>query len=83
VGAIPLDLWVGGAYWDTKNVARATTDVPDVGPVRLEADQGPKHAWNAVVGVSSAVHRRVDLFAEYGFSPGDVTFFAGALTIRF
>jgi len=35
------------------------------------------------VGASSAVQKRFGLFAEYGFSPGDVTFFAGGLTIRF
>ena len=47
-------------------------EVPNVGPVRFEADQGPKHPWNAF-----------ELFAEYGFNPGDVTFFAGGLTFRF
>lgn len=40
--------------------------------MRFEADQGPKHPWNAF-----------ELFAEYGFNPGDVTFFAGGLTFRF
>jgi hypothetical protein len=29
------------------------------------------------------VHRHFELFAEYGFNPGDVTFFAGGLTVRF
>jgi hypothetical protein len=38
---------------------------------------------NPVVGASAALHRRVELFAEYGFTPGDVQFFAGGLTIRF
>jgi hypothetical protein len=83
VGAIPLRLWIGGAYWDTRNVARATTDIPGIGSVRFEADQGPKNPWNAVVGLSSAIHGNVELFTEYGFSPGDVTFFAGGLTVRF
>ena len=82
-GAIPLRLWVGGAYWDTKNTARSTVDVPDVGTVRFEADQGPKNPWNMVVGLSSSLHRHLDLFAEYGFSPGDLVFFAGGLTVRF
>lgn len=83
VGAIPLRLWVGGAYWDTKNTAKATVDVQGVGSVQFEADQGPKNPWNTVVGVSSALHRHFELFAEYGFSPGDLTFFAGGLTVRF
>jgi hypothetical protein len=38
---------------------------------------------NAVVGLSSALHRRFELFAEYGFSPGDLTFFAWGVTFRF
>jgi len=50
---------------------------------RFEADQGPKHPWSAVVGVSSAVQKPFDLFAEHGFSPGVVTFFAGGLAVRF
>lgn len=83
VGSIPLRLWVGGAYWDTKNTAASTVDVPDVGVVRFEADQGPKNPWNVVVGISSALHRHFEFFAEYGFSPGDLTFFAGGLTARF
>jgi hypothetical protein len=83
VGPIPLRLWVGGAYWDTKNTAASTVDVPDVGAARFEADQGPKNPWNAVVGISSTLHRHFEFFAEYGFSPGDLTFFAGGLTARF
>ncbi len=62
-----------------KNTAKATVDVPDVGSVRFEADQGPKNPWNMILGVSSALHRHCELFAEYGFSPGDLTFFAGGL----
>jgi hypothetical protein len=73
----------GAAYWDTRNTAKATTEVEDVGLVSFEADQGPKHPWNALVGVSAALHHHVDLLVEYGFSPGDVTFFAGGVTIRF
>lgn len=72
-----------GAYWGTKNTAKATLDVPDVGRVQFEADQGPKNPWSLAVGVSSAVHKRFDLFAEYGFSPGDLIYFAGGLTVRF
>lgn len=83
VGAIPFRLWTGAAYWGTKNTAKGTVEVPEVGTVRFEADQGPKHPWNAVVGVSSALHRHFELFAEYGFNFSDVQFFAGGLTIRF
>jgi hypothetical protein len=51
VGAIPLRLWLGGAYWATKNTAKATVDVPGEGVVRFEVDQGPKNPWNMVVGI--------------------------------
>ena len=83
VGAIPLRLWFGGIYWGTKNTAKATVDVPDVGSVQFEADQGPKNPWSMSVGVSSALHKHFDLFAEYGFSPGDLIYLAAGLTVRF
>lgn len=83
IGPVPLRLWVGGAFWDTANTAKSTVEVDGVGSVRFEADQGPKHPWNALVGTSAAIHKYVDLFAEYGFNGGDVTYFAGGLTFRF
>jgi len=83
VGPVPLRLWVGGAFWDTANTAKSTVEVPGVGAVRFEADQQPKRPWNAVVGGSAGVVRHLDLFAEYGFNSGDVTYFAGGLTFRF
>ena len=48
-----------------------------------EADKGPKNPWNAVVGISSAFRRHFEVFAENGFGPGNLTFFAGGLTARF
>ena len=55
---------------------------PHVGSAQFEADQGPKNPWSMSVGVSSALHKHFDLFAEYGFSPGDLIFLAGGLTFR-
>src|SRR5262249_55022534 len=69
IGAVPVRLWIGGSYWDTVNTAKATVEVPDVGSVRFEADQGPKHAWNGLVGTSVMLHHHLDFFAEYGFRP--------------
>jgi hypothetical protein len=83
VGLIPLRLWVGGVYRDTKNTAKSTVDVPDVGVIRFETDKGPKNPWNAVVGISPAFRRHFEFFAENGFGPGDLMFFAGGLTARF
>jgi hypothetical protein len=31
----------------------------------------------------AALHRHIDLFAEYGFDPGDLTFLARGLTVGF
>lgn len=83
VGPMPLRLWVGGAYWDTANTAKATVDVPEVGRVQFEADQGPRRPWNMTVGASAVLHRHFEAFAEYGFNPGDVTILVGGLTLRF
>jgi hypothetical protein len=83
IGPVPVRLWIGGSYWDTTNTAKATVEVPDVGAVSFEADQGPKNAWNGLVGASAVFHRHLDVFAEYGFRPGDVTIFVGGLTFRF
>jgi hypothetical protein len=49
----------------------------------FKADQGPRDPWNMIVGMSSALQRHVELFAQYGFSPGDLAFFAGGLTAGF
>jgi hypothetical protein len=82
-GDIPTRLWVGVMYWDTKNTASSTVDVPGEGSVRFQADQGPAHPWNASIGGSVALSRHWELFAEYGFNFDDVRLFAGGLTFRF
>lgn len=82
-GQVPLRLWVGGAYWDTENTAASTVNVPDVGVIQFEADQGPANPWNAVAGVSTAFSRSWEMFAEYGFNFDDVQFVAAGLVFRF
>jgi hypothetical protein len=87
LGKTPFRAWLGAAYWDTRNTARGSVEVPGVGTLQFEADQGPKNPWNMTVGATGVVHRRqhhqYELFAEYGWSPGDLVFFAGGLTLRF
>jgi hypothetical protein len=80
---IPTRLWVGAMYWGTRSTAKSTVDVPDVGVVRFEADQGPVHPLNATVGGSIAIFRRWDAFLEYGFNGSDVHAVSAGLSFRF
>jgi hypothetical protein len=80
---VPTRLWVGGMYWGTHSTARATIDVPDVGGVKFEADQGPAHPFNPVVGATATLFRRWDLFVEYGFNTKDMQSITAGLTFRF
>lgn len=83
VGHVPVRLWVGGVFWDTANTASSTVDVPGVGTVQFEADQGPRNPWNASVGCSVVLSRSWDCFVDYGFNLDDVQTFATGLTYRF
>ncbi len=83
LNTVPVRFWLGGAYWDTVNTARSTVEVPGVGTVSFEADQGPLHPWNATIGGSAAFGKRWEAVAEYGFNFDDVQFFAGGVTWRF
>lgn len=80
---VPTRLWVGAMYWGTRSTAKATLDVPDVGSVKFEADQGPVHPLNPVVGGSVSLFRRLDAFVEYGFNGKDVQAVSAGLTFRF
>ena len=81
--SVPARFWLGGAYWDTKNVARSTVDVPGVGTINFEADQGPLNPWNAILGGSVVLRPEWEAVAEYGFNFDDVQFLAVGVTYRF
>jgi len=83
VGTVPCRFWLGGAYWDTKNVARSTVEVEGVGTVSFEADQGPRNPWNAAIGGSVVLSPEWETMAEYGFNFDDVQFLAVGVTYRF
>jgi len=83
IGSVPVRVWAGGAYWETENTAKSTVSVPNVGTIKFEADQGPRNPWNGVVGTSVVLHRRWDVFFEYGFNFDDVNIVATGLTVRF
>jgi hypothetical protein len=83
IGDVPTRIWIGGAYWDTANTASSTVDVPGVGRVSFQADQGPRNPWNMTLGASVVLGRHWDIFAEYGFNFDDVHIVATGLTFRF
>ena len=83
VGGLASRFWAGIMYWDTRNIARATIDVPNVGRVRFEADQGPLNPWNPSIGASAAFSKQWEAFAEYGFNFDDVQVLAAGVTYRF
>jgi len=83
VGSVPVRLWVGSVFWDTANTASSTVEVPGVGTVQFEADQGPRNPWNASVGCSVVLNRSWDCFVDYGFNLVDVQTFATGFTYRF
>jgi hypothetical protein len=80
---VPVRLWVGGVYWGTRSTARSSVDVVGVGKVSFEADQGPDHPLNAMLGAQVTLAKHWDLFAEYGTNAKDVQTIAAGLTFRF
>ena len=80
---VPTRIWAGLVYWDTKNTASATVEVPDVGTVSFEADQGPDSPWNPSIGGSVAFSKHWEGMAEYGFNFDDVKILVAAVTYRF
>lgn len=67
LGDLPVQMWVGGAYWDTNNVAKGHTDIPGIGHVDFEADQGPKYPWLLDVGANFRVARSFEFFGDFAF----------------
>jgi hypothetical protein len=70
-------------YWGTKSTAKSTVNVPDIGAVSFEADQGRAHPWNPILGASVTLFRHWDAFVEYGFNGKDVQATSTGLTFRF
>ncbi len=83
ISNVPTRFWAGVMYWDTSNTAKATVDVPDVGRVSFEADQGPKNPSNASLGAQVSFAEHWDAMAEYGFNFDDVKIFMTGVTYRF
>ena len=67
LGDVPAQFWTGVAYWDTANVAKSTTDVPGVGVVAFEADQGPEYPWLLDFGSNLRISRQFEFFIDVAF----------------
>jgi hypothetical protein len=67
IGGTKAQFWTGGAYWDTFNVAKGHTDVPGVGRVDFEAEQGPKYPWLVDFGTNLRVARGFECFVDVAF----------------
>ena len=67
VDNLPLQLWLGAGYWETRNTAQGHSDVPGVGRIQFEADQGPKYPWIYDIGGSLEIQKEFQLFADVGF----------------
>lgn len=63
----PCQLWLGGAYWDTANTAKGTKDIPGVGRVEFEADQGPVYPWLVDLGANLRLAPGLEFFVDLAF----------------
>ena len=80
---MPLRLWSGANYFDTRMTIEGRFNAPGVGRVRFEVEQGPKHPWNGVVGMNAGAGERLDFSFEFGFNFDDVRIFMLGATVRF
>jgi hypothetical protein len=67
IGDLSAQFWLGGSYWDTANTAKGHADVPGVGRVDFEADQGPSYPWVVDIGTNVRIARSFEAFADVGF----------------
>jgi hypothetical protein len=63
-GSTPMQIWTGVAYWDTENTAKGHTDVPGVGRIDFEADQGPEYPVLLDFGTNVRVSRSFEFFVD-------------------
>jgi hypothetical protein len=67
ISSNPLQLWIGEGYWDTRNTAKGHTNVPGVGNILFEADQGPKYIWMTEVGGNLQIAKHFQTVLDFGF----------------
>jgi hypothetical protein len=67
VGSYSLQLWLGEGYWDTQNTAKGNADVPGVGHIVFQADQGPKYIWMTEAGGNLQVSKKFWTVLDFTF----------------
>ncbi len=66
LGEFPLQIWVGQGYWNTTNTAKGHADVPGLGRIQFEADQGPAHSWMTDFGTNLQLAKQYQLVLDFG-----------------
>jgi len=79
----PLQVWVGQGYWNTTNVAKGSTDVPGVGRIQFEADQGPTYPWMTDFGANLGFSKSFETVVDFGTDWHGGYLFVVAPTYRF
>jgi hypothetical protein len=62
----PIQVWAGEGYWNTTNTAKGSTDVPGLGHIEFEADQGPSHPWMTDFGINVGFSKRFETVLDFG-----------------
>ena len=66
LGALPLQIWVGQGYWNTTNTAKGHAEVPGLGRIQFEADQGPAYPWMTDFGTNVQITKQYQLVLDFG-----------------
>ena len=66
LGSLPLQIWIGEGYWNITNTAKFHTNVPGVGQINFEADQGPDHPWMTDFGTNVSFSKQVETIVDFG-----------------
>ena len=66
VANLPFQVWVGQGYWNTTNTAKGSTNVPGLGQIQFEADQGPSHPWMTDFGTNLSFSKRFETVLDFG-----------------
>jgi hypothetical protein len=75
--------WTGFNYFGTDTKIDGSVNIPAIGQVRFEVDQGPQHPWNGLIGLGIVAPYHIDVMVEYGFNFDDVHALTTGLTFRF
>lgn len=68
--------------WDTARTIEGVVDIPGVGSVRYEVEQGPVTDWTIILGTNLEVADNFSLVLEFQFLD-DVRMVLGSATYRF